>query len=158
MCWARCWLVLVKPKCPEINGTICYGLLDELNVWVNGVDVLQKFVAMSCLLDDKGVIHILKPQPRWMGGWVDGHDFKLFHEKVGHSWADERSHGFPMYLFIILTLEEEKGVLRQNSNSAMMCCIDMDVLRCIWVSCSHLYVMMEIAVSAGTYVKRGLPL
>ena len=35
-----------------------------------------------------------------------------------------------MHLFIILTLEEEINVLRQNSNSVMMCCTEMDVLRC----------------------------
>ena len=33
-------------------------LLSELEVWVNGVDVFQKVVAVMCLLEDKGVIHI----------------------------------------------------------------------------------------------------
>ena len=30
----------------------------ELNVLVNGVDLLQKLFAVFCLLDDRGVIHI----------------------------------------------------------------------------------------------------
>ena len=37
------------------------SLLSELDVWVNGVDVLQKLVTVICLWDDKGVIHISKP-------------------------------------------------------------------------------------------------
>ena len=36
-------------------------------MWVNGFDVLQELVAVLCLLADKGVIHIPKPQPKWMG-------------------------------------------------------------------------------------------
>ena len=42
-------------------------LLGELDVWVSGVDVLQGLVTVLCLLDNKGVIHILKPQPGPMG-------------------------------------------------------------------------------------------
>ena len=45
-------------------------------------------------------------------------------------------------------------VLRQNSNSLMMCCIDMDVLRCSCMSCSSLCLMMVMAGSTGTDVKR----
>ena len=43
--------------------------------------------------------------------------------------VDGGSHGCPIHLLIILILEEEIGVLGQNSNCVMMCCIDMDVLR-----------------------------
>ena len=59
----------MKLKVQKKNGTLCvWSLLGELNVWVNGGDVLQKLIVVFCLSDDKGGIHIPKPQPRWMGG------------------------------------------------------------------------------------------
>ena len=65
---------------------------------------------MLCLLDDKGVIY--KPEPKgrrvWEGG--EGLYFKLFHEDDGYEGADGGSHSCTLYLFIILTLEEEVGV------------------------------------------------
>ena len=90
------------------------SLLCKLNVLVNGVDVIQALVAVFYLLDGKGVIHIPKPQPRWMGGWVDALDFKLFHEKFCHSRADRGFRGCPISLFIILTLEEKIGVFKEE--------------------------------------------
>ena len=63
-----------------------------------------------------------------MGGRVDGLGFNLFHEQVSHSGADAGSYDCPMHLFIILTLGEERGVLRHKSNSVVMCCVDMNVL------------------------------
>ena len=65
---------------------------------------------MSCLVDDKGVIH--KPEPKGRGVWEgrEGFYFKLFHEDVGYEGADRGSHSCTLYLFIILTLEEEVGV------------------------------------------------
>ena len=39
-----------------------------------------------------------------------GLDFKLFHEDVCYERADGGSHRCTLYLFIILTLEEEVGV------------------------------------------------
>ena len=63
-------------------------------MWVNGVDMLQEMVAVFCILDDKGVIQIPKPQPRWVGGLVEGLDVELFHEQVCYNGANGRSHGF----------------------------------------------------------------
>ena len=45
-----------------------------------------------------------------MGEGLEGFDFKLFHEDVGYEGADGGSHSCTLYLFIILTLEEEVGV------------------------------------------------
>ena len=67
---------------------------------------------MVCLFDGKCVIYIAKLQSWWIGGRVDCLGFKLFYEQVGHNGADRGSHGCAIYLFIILTLEEEIGVLR----------------------------------------------
>ena len=59
----------MRLKCPEKEwNPLSRSLLVELNVWVNGVDMLQKLVAVFCHLDNKGVIHIPKPLPRWIGG------------------------------------------------------------------------------------------
>ena len=44
-----------------------------------------------------------------MGRGVDCLDSNLFHEQVGQNGTDGGYHGCPMYLFIILTLEEEIG-------------------------------------------------
>ena len=49
------------------------------------------------------------------GGRVYGLDFKFFHEQVGDMQADGGTHGCTMDLIIILTMEEEVCVLRQNS-------------------------------------------
>ena len=45
-----------------------------------------------------------------MGEGLEGFDFKLFHEDVSYEGADGGSHSCTLYLFIILTLEEEVGV------------------------------------------------
>ena len=44
--------------------------------------------------------------------WTGGFDFKLFHEQVGYEGANGETHGFAMYLFILLTMEEEVGVFK----------------------------------------------
>ena len=51
-----------------------------------------------------------------VGGWerTGGFDFKLFHEDVGYEGADGGSHSCTLYLFIILTLEEEVGVGKEE--------------------------------------------
>ena len=41
------------------------GFHCELDVWVLVVDVLKKFLAVFCLVDDKGVVH--KPEPEGRG-------------------------------------------------------------------------------------------
>ena len=62
---------------------------------------------MFCLVDDKGVIY--KPKPKG-GGW--GKELRAF--------TDGGSHSCTLYLFIILTLEEEVGMskaeLKQGSD------------------------------------------
>ena len=74
---------------------------------------------MFCLVDDKYIVH--KPEPKGGGlGRTGGFDFKLFHEDVGYEGDDGGSHSCTLYLFIILTLEEEVGVgkaeLQQGSD------------------------------------------
>ena len=44
------------------------------------------------------------------GEGLEGFDFKLFHEDVSYEGAGGGSHSCILYLFIILTLEEEVGV------------------------------------------------
>ena len=81
--------------------------------------MLEKLLAVFSLLDDKGVIHIFKAKPEWIGGRDDCFGFELFHEQVGNKRADGKTHGCAMDLFKILTLEEETGILEaklQQSN------------------------------------------
>ena len=47
-----------------------------------------------------------------MGGSAKGFDLKLFHEQVCNERANGGPHGSTMYLFIILTLEEEVCVFK----------------------------------------------
>ena len=42
-----------------------------------------------------------------------------------------------MGLFIILTLEEEKGIFRQDSSDVVMCCMEMVALLCSCGSCCN---------------------
>ena len=95
------------------------GFHCELHVWVLVVDVLKKFLAVFCLVDDKGVIH--KPEAEERGvGEGEGLLFKLFHKDVCYEGADGGTHSCTLDLFIILTLEEEVGVgkaeLQQGSD------------------------------------------
>ena len=46
-------------------------------MWINGINWLEKLLAVSCLLNDKSVIHISEPQPGWIRGSADGLGFKL---------------------------------------------------------------------------------
>ena len=86
--------------------------MGELDVKVNGVEVLKKLVSMFCPLDDKGDIHIAKPQFWWMDGSVDGLGFKLFHEEVGYNGTGGIPYGRPIHHFVILTLGEEIGIFK----------------------------------------------
>ena len=79
-------------------------------MWVLVVDVLKKFLAVFCLVDDKSVIYKPEPKGRGMGEGREGFNFKLFHEYVGYEGADGGTHSCTLDLFIILTLEEEVGV------------------------------------------------
>ena len=58
---------------------------------------------MFSLLDDKDVIHIPKPYLLLVGGSVDGLDFKLFHEEVGHNGADGGTCGCTMHAAVHIT-------------------------------------------------------
>ena len=68
-------------------------------------------------------------------GWgrVDGLGLKIFQEWIGHNGTDGRTHRCIVHLFIILTLEQEVGTLRQKLSSVMMGCMDRryyDVVLC----------------------------
>ena len=65
---------------------------------VNGVYVLKELLAVFCLLEDKGVIHIPEPKPG-VGGGADGLSFNLFHEQGGNQVADGVTIGCTMDLF-----------------------------------------------------------
>ena len=65
-----------------------------------------------------------------LGGYGEsakGLYLKLFHEQVGNEGTDGGAHGSIMYLFKILTLEEEV-FLKQNSRRVTMFWMDMLVL------------------------------
>ena len=75
---------------------------------------------MFCLVDDKGVIYKPEPKGRGVGKGIEGLDFKLFHKDVCYEGANGGSHSCTLYLFIILTLEEDVGMgkaeLQQGSD------------------------------------------
>ena len=89
------------------------------------------------------------------GDIADGLGFELFHIQVGNEGANGGSHGCTMDLFKILTLEEEVGILSQNSSKVFICGIDTDILLGSRESCSSILWTMEIAGSAVTNVKIG---
>ena len=61
-----------------------------------------------------------------------------------------------MDLFIILTVEEELGVLRQNYRSVTIWGVDIWVLCCSVGSCVSLCLTMFIGGSTGTEVNKAL--
>ena len=66
---------------------------------------------MFCPVDYRGVINISKMDPgRW--GSADGTGFKLLPEQVSKQSAYGRPHSSTMHLFIIFTLECEKGTFQ----------------------------------------------
>ena len=85
---------------------------------------------------------------------LDGPGFKLFNEQVDYNQTNGGTHGCTMDLFIILTLEEELGIFRQNSSNAVICCVDMKILPHSCESCCNCCLMMEISGSTGIDVKR----
>ena len=93
-----------------------------------------------------------------MCGRAKGLDFELFHKHIGIEGANGGCHGHTTYLFIILTLEEKVYVLRQNSRTVTVCCMDMLVLlgKC-WVWCNFCLTML-MEGSKGNVVKRLLTL
>ena len=62
-------------------------------------------MGVFCLVDNKVVIHIPRPDPGGFGCIADGSSFEVLHEQVGYQRAYGRPHGSPMYLFIKLTLQ-----------------------------------------------------
>ena len=87
-------------------------------------------------------------------GSAKGVDLKLFHEQVNNEGAIGRTHGCTMYLFIILTLEEEISVLGQNSSNLIICWIDMLVLWGSVGSCDSFCCTICMEGSTGTDVNR----
>ena len=77
----------------------------DMEVYV--IDVLGELVAVFSLLDDKGVVHLPKPKPGWIGGRADGFGFKLFHELVGNKRADGGTHGCTVGLLKMPTLQKK---------------------------------------------------
>ena len=69
------------------------------------------------------------------GGGTKGFYLKLFHKDVSYEGADGGSHSCTLDLFIILTLEEEVSLLRQNSSKDVIWGMDMLVLCGSVVSC-----------------------
>ena len=58
---------------------------------------------MFCMLDDKGVIHIPKPQPGWMGKLKPIQQSHMDHPDQQHSTpliSDEALHSHIIFLFI----------------------------------------------------------
>ena len=58
-------------------------------------------------------------QRQGVWGSAKGFELKLFHEQIGNERATGEAHGSPTYLFIILTLEKEVCVLRQNCGNVI---------------------------------------
>ena len=66
---------------------------------------------------------------RWgVWGRAKGLDFEPFHEQAGNEGAEGGTHGSTMDMFIILTLEEDVCLLRENSRMVIICGMDMLVL------------------------------
>ena len=77
-------------------------------------------------------------------GRAKGLDLELFHEQVANEGANGGIHGSTMDLFIILTLEEEISVLRQNSRGVTIClCRHVGPLLEEWVLLEFLFNNIE---------------
>ena len=87
-------------------------------------------------------------------GSAKGFDLKLFHEQVDNNGANGGTHGCTMYLFIILTLEGEVLVLRQNSSNLIICWMDMLVLWGSVGSCDNFCCTICMEGSTETDVNR----
>ena len=130
------------------------GISCELNMGIKRIKVVEELLGVFLLVDDKGVIHIPEWDPGRVGGSADGSGFKVLHEQVIYQWAYGGPSSSTMYLFIILTLECEKGILRQNSSRITILQINKEVLLVICGSCCSLPQMMSRTGSTGTDVKR----
>ena len=101
-------------------------------------------------MDNKGVINV----PKQILGGAYGSGFKVSHEEVGNQWAYGRTNSSTMYLFIILTLECEKGNFKADLRRMIMLLIEREVLLWSSGSCCSLPQVMLRAGSTRTDVKR----
>ena len=107
---------------------------------------LARNCSVFYLVDDKGAIHIPKPDPGRTWGSADCSGFIVLHEQVSYQWAHRGPHSSTMYLFIIL--------LRQNSMRMTILWTDREVLLLWCGSCCSLPQMKLTAGSTGTAVKK----
>ena len=121
----------------------------KLDCWIYTVDVIQKCLFVSLLLDDPCAIH--KPKPNWagIGGRTLGFSLKMFHVQIGNYWAYWSSHSCSLNLFTEFIL---KGKVRQNPRSSVMFCTGNTVLSFNFSSFSNRSVIFR-ARSIGTEVK-----
>ena len=110
----------------------------------------------SAFLDDEGTIHTPKPNSRRTGDGADGSGFKVLHKQVCYQGAYWRANVCNMYLFIILTLEQDKVLFRQNSWRVRMLEMDGKVLLLSYGFCCSLPWMMLRAGFTGTNVNRAI--
>ena len=69
----------------ERDGAIVLVIFHgELEMWVNGINVMEELLAMFYLLDDTGVIFIPESKRGWIGGSADGMGFKFLNEQIGY--------------------------------------------------------------------------
>ena len=69
--------------CPRRGGLLVHlGLCCELYVEVKGIKVGEELLGVLCLVDDKGVIHIPKPDSGETGCGPDASGFEVLHKQV----------------------------------------------------------------------------
>ena len=111
---------------------------------------------MFCPLDEKLLSTYLSQSLGGFGAVLMALESNSSHEWVGYNGNNGATHSCTIDLYIILTMEEEIGILRHNSNNVVMCCMGIEDLLCSWKSCYNFCLMMEMAGSTGKDVERTL--
>ena len=116
----------------------------------------SELLAVFHLLDDQGVIHIPKSKPGWIGGSPDGFGFRHLQKQVCYNGLMGEPMTVPLTSPWYLPWKRKWVFFRQNSSNVVICYMDMEVLLYSCESCCNFYLMMAIAGSTGTDVKRAL--
>ena len=130
------------------------NLFGELYMEVNGINVLEELLAVFCLLDDKGVIHIPKPKSGWIGGSVHALDSNTSMNRLSTTGLMGEPMAARWTCLLYLPWKRKYVFFKQHSSNVLMCCMDIEVLLWCCQSCCSLCLMEEMAWSTGTDVKR----
>ena len=97
----------------EGNGPISLiALYCKLDCWIYTIDMIQKCLFVTLLLDDPEVIRKPKPIPRRVGRRLESFSLKMFHVQICSYGAYQRPHSHSFNLLIEFILKRIVSIMQ----------------------------------------------